>query len=157
MIKIICRFETNNQSVIEVNPSDQLNTLLKKLKIKDNYSKFVYNGMTYSIESKMTFEEIGIESEDIIFIMKNLYPITRDSKSIKLSCSLGTNNIKVVEVYPSDYIYVLLEKLDLKDKHLKFIFKGCSYSIASIMKFEEIGILSDCRIYIYNQAISGCF
>ena len=153
MVKIICIFETNNQSVIEVNPSDQLNTLLKKLEIKDNYSKFVYNGMTYSIESKMTFGEIGIVSGDTIFIKKNLYPIAGDSKSIKLSCKLGTNNIKVVEVYPSDHIYVLLKKLDLKDKNSKFTFKGCTYSISSIMTFEEIGILSDCRIFIFNQFI----
>ena len=74
---------------------------------------------------------------------------------VKLRCKLGTNNIKVVEVDPSDPLYVLLQKLKISDKHSKFLFKGVSYSMGSIQTFGEIGITSDERIIILSQAIAG--
>ena len=56
-------------------------------------------------------------------------------------CKLGTN-VKMVEVYTDDSIFVLKQKLNL-DKERKFVFKGISYSINSVFTFEEIGIEKD--------------
>ena len=74
---------------------------------------------------------------------------------MKITCKLGTNRTKVVEVSPNDPLYILLEKLQITDKNTKFIFNGATYSICSIFTFKEIGINSDSRISINNQAISG--
>ena len=56
-------------------------------------------------------------------------------------CKLGTN-VKMVEVYTDDSIFVLKQKLNL-DKERKLVFKGISYSINSVFTFEEIGIEKD--------------
>lgn len=74
---------------------------------------------------------------------------------VKLRCKLGTNNIKVVEVDPSDPLYVLLQKLKISDKHSKFLFKGVPYSMGSIQTFEEIGLTFDTGINITSPAIAG--
>ena len=74
---------------------------------------------------------------------------------IKLICKLGTGNTITVSVDTSSPIYVLLDKLKIKDKKTKFIFNGNTYSIACILTFEEIGLTKDCRIFFNNQAISG--
>ena len=73
---------------------------------------------------------------------------------IKLRCKLGTN-IQIVEVQPRDKLYILLEKLSITDKNTKFLFKGQSYNMASILTFQEIGLIHDESIFIYNQGISG--
>ena len=74
---------------------------------------------------------------------------------MKLTCKLGTNNIRVVEVKPSDPLYVLLNKLKITDKSTKFIFKGITHSMSSIATFQEIGLTFDTRITVNNQGISG--
>jgi hypothetical protein len=74
---------------------------------------------------------------------------------IKLTCKLGTRNIKIVSVDTSSPIYVLFEKLKISDKNAKFIFNGSTYCIGSAFTFEEIGLNKDYRIIISNQAISG--
>lgn len=74
---------------------------------------------------------------------------------MKLTCKLGTHNIRVVEVKPSDPLYVLLNKLKLTDKGTKFIFKGITHSMSSIETFQEIGLTYDTRITVNNQGISG--
>ena len=38
---------------------------------------------------------------------------------MKISCKLGKGNIKIVEVSPDDPLYVLFEKLNIKDKGTK--------------------------------------
>ena len=70
---------------------------------------------------------------------------------------MGTKNIKVVEVQPSDPLYVLLQKLKITDKKTKFIYKGITYSMGSIETFSEIGLTTDERINVSNQAIAGKF
>ena len=74
---------------------------------------------------------------------------------MRITCKLGTRNIKVVEVSLDDPLLVLLKKLNIGDKKTKFIFKGVTYSMSSCFTFKEIGITEDCRIFINNQAISG--
>jgi len=68
---------------------------------------------------------------------------------------MGTKNIKVVEVQPDDYLYILLKKLNISDKNTKFIFNGVTYSMGSIQTFREIGLTRDARIAVNNQAIAG--
>ena len=74
---------------------------------------------------------------------------------MRLTCKLGTKNIKVVEVQPNEEIHVLLNKLNISDKRTKFIFNGITYSMASILTFAEIGLTCDARIALNNQAIAG--
>ena len=75
-------------------------------------------------------------------------------KKFKLVCKLGTN-VKMVEVYTDDSIFVLKQKLNL-DKERKFVFKGISYSINSVFTFEEIGIKEDnIKINFVTQARAG--
>lgn len=74
---------------------------------------------------------------------------------MRLTCKLGTKNIKVVEVQPHEALYILLNKLGISDKDTKFIFKGKTYSMGSIKTFAEIGLTSDSKIFVYNQGIPG--
>lgn len=74
---------------------------------------------------------------------------------MKLTCKMGTKNTRVVQVEPNDNLYVLLQKLNISDKNTKFIFNGTTYCMGCIMTFQEIGLISDARIAINNQAIAG--
>ncbi len=74
---------------------------------------------------------------------------------MKLTCKLGTNNTRVVEVQPYEELHILLKKLNISDKNTKFIFNGITYSMGSIQTFQEIGLTYDARIAINNQAIAG--
>ena len=72
-----------------------------------------------------------------------------------LICKMGSESPKRVEVNISDPIYILLDKLNICDKKAKFVFESQTYSLASCLTFEEIGITKDTLIFIMNQAISG--
>lgn len=74
---------------------------------------------------------------------------------MRLTCKMGSRNVKVVEVQANDAIFTLLCKLNISDKNTKFIFNGITYSMGSIQSFKEIGLTSDARITINNQAIAG--
>ena len=74
---------------------------------------------------------------------------------MRLTCYLGTEGIKVIEVQPNEALYVLLKKLNISDKNTKFTFKGITYSMASIQTFAEIGLTCDARIAVNRQAIAG--
>lgn len=74
---------------------------------------------------------------------------------MKLTCKMGTNNIRVVLAQPNENLYVLLQRLNISDKNTKFIFNGTTYSMGSILTFQEIGLTSDARIAVNNQAIAG--
>ena len=41
---------------------------------------------------------------------------------MKITFKLSKGNIKVVEVSPSDPLYILLDKLNITDKATKFVF-----------------------------------
>jgi len=74
---------------------------------------------------------------------------------MRLTCKLGTKNIRVIEVQITDALYILLGKLNITAKSTKFIFKGMAYSMGSIQTFQEIGLTNDARITVNNQAIAG--
>ena len=74
---------------------------------------------------------------------------------VKLICKLGVGDKKVVEVNPSDPLYIPFQKLKISDKQFKFLFNGKAYSMASIQTFEEIGLTFNTRIDFLNKAVSG--
>ena len=74
---------------------------------------------------------------------------------MKLHCKFGTKNVKIIEVNEDDYIFVLIEKLNLKDRKSKFIFNAETFGVALALTFKEIGLTSDSHINIINQAIAG--
>ena len=74
---------------------------------------------------------------------------------MRLTCKMGSRNVKVVEVQANDALFTLLSKLNISDKNTKFIFNGITYSMGSIQTFKEIGLMNDERITINNQAIAG--
>ena len=59
-MKLNCKFGTKQIKIVEVSPKDQVNVLFAKLKIYDKRSKFVYNGISESLASILTFEELNI-------------------------------------------------------------------------------------------------
>ena len=60
-MKLTCKLGSMTK-IVEVNPSDQLNVLIQKLNLHDKNTKFIYKGITYSIGSIQTFDEIGLTS-----------------------------------------------------------------------------------------------
>ena len=74
---------------------------------------------------------------------------------MKLKCKIGASTIKVINVDPSDNLFILLYKLKISDKNTKFVFNGTTYSMGSILTFEEIGLTYDARIAVNTQAIAG--
>jgi hypothetical protein len=62
-------FLGNIIKIIEIVDNDPLSILKQKLDIKDNYIKFIFKGMSYSISSNSKFKDIGItENTILIFI-----------------------------------------------------------------------------------------
>lgn len=59
-MKIICKLGFTNIKEVEVQPYEQLNVLMTRLNITDNKTKFIYNGITYRIDSNLTFQDIDI-------------------------------------------------------------------------------------------------
>ena len=54
---------------IEIVDNEPLSILKQKLDIKDNYIKFIFKGITYSISSNSKFKDIGItENTKLTFI-----------------------------------------------------------------------------------------
>ena len=74
---------------------------------------------------------------------------------MKITCKLGTNTTKQVEVNASDTLSVLLQKLNISDKQTKFVYNSQTYGIYSLFTFQEIGMNDGARIFINNQGISG--
>ena len=60
---------------------------------------------------------------------------------MRLTCKMGSRNVKVVEVQSTDALYVLLNKLNISDKNTKFIFNGITYSMGSIQTFQTTMLL----------------
>ena len=53
-------FLGNIIKIIEIVDNEPLSILKQKLDIKDNYIKFIFKGITYSISSNSKFKDIGI-------------------------------------------------------------------------------------------------
>ena len=77
-------------------------------------------------------------------------------KPIRLTCKLGSRQVRAVSVYSKDPICVLMNKLNLTDKGLKFVFNGVTYSVNDhFQTFEEIGLDDNMRIFFVHQALAG--
>ena len=69
-MKILLTFFLGNIiKIIEIVDNEPLSILKQKLDIKDNYIKFIFRGITYSISSNSKFKDIGItENTKLTFI-----------------------------------------------------------------------------------------
>ncbi len=74
---------------------------------------------------------------------------------MKLLCNLGPFGERVVEVKKSDPLKIFLDLFPIKDKTLKFIFDGQTYSVNTNTTFEEIGLNYDTNLFFICQAISA--
>lgn len=68
MVKLTCNLGNNTIQIIEVQKTDPLNILKEKLDIQNNNTKFIYNGITYSINCNLNFKDIGLTSDSYIFL-----------------------------------------------------------------------------------------
>ena len=67
-MRIHCKMATGNTKlVINVEPSEKLKVLLDRLSIKDKKTKFIYNGELYSVSQDLTFEEIGMVDNSLVY------------------------------------------------------------------------------------------
>jgi hypothetical protein len=64
MVYFIKNYQINKE--VEVNPDDPFHILMNKLGITDKNTKFLYNGIAYSIGSIQTFREIGLINDSRI-------------------------------------------------------------------------------------------
>ena len=130
----------NNLNVVGIHKSG-----IKK--DKTNYGTFI----------GIILEELEKENIEINEIDKiNKLPAGGGGISINLYCKMGMNNTKIIQVETGNYLYILFRKLNIKDtKRPIFIFKGLSYKLYSEFTFEQIGLTSDSKIIIMNQAFAG--
>ena len=69
-MKILLTFFLGNIiKIIEIVDNEPLSILKQKLNLKNNYIKFIFKGITYSISSNSKFKDIGItENTKLTFI-----------------------------------------------------------------------------------------
>ena len=70
---------------------------------------------------------------------------------MKIKFRYNSDLIKEVEVKSNDNINILLNKLDLNDRNIQFIFNGNIYSTSSNEKFCDIGITNDTEVAVINR------
>lgn len=68
-MKLTCKLGAYGEEIVEVKKTDTLSILMNLLNLKDKNSKFIYNRMTYTIYSNQTFEDIGLTSDTILYII----------------------------------------------------------------------------------------
>ena len=69
MKTLLTFFLGNIIKIIEIVDNEPLSILKQNLDIKDNYIKFIFKGITYSISSNSKFKDIGItENTKLTFI-----------------------------------------------------------------------------------------
>lgn len=68
MIKLTCNLGNDIIQIIEVKVTEPLTILKEKLDIQNDNTKFIYNGMTYSINCNLNFKDIGLTSDSYIFL-----------------------------------------------------------------------------------------
>ena len=66
-MRIHCKMATSNTKLVNVEPSEKLKVLLDRLNIKDKKTKFIYDGETYSVSQDLTFEEIGMVDNSLVY------------------------------------------------------------------------------------------
>ena len=73
---------------------------------------------------------------------------------MKIKFRFNSDLIKEVEVNPNDNINILLNKLDINDRNIKFLFHGKIFSTNSNEKFSDIGITNDTEVAVINQFLN---
>lgn len=68
MIKLTCNLGNDIIQIVEVKVTEPLTILKEKLDIQNDNTKFIYNGMTYSINCNLNFKDIGLVSDSYIFL-----------------------------------------------------------------------------------------
>ncbi len=68
MPKLTCNLGNDNIQVIEVNVTDPLNILKEKLDITNSNTKFIFNGVTYMLDSNLNFKDIKLISDAYIVL-----------------------------------------------------------------------------------------
>ena len=56
---------------------------------------------------------------------------------MRILCELETGGDRFIEVSPNDYLYVLLDKLNIIDKKTKFMYDSKIYDMASFETFKK--------------------
>ena len=74
---------------------------------------------------------------------------------MQLTCKYGRNQKKVVTVYATDELRVLLDKISGLHKESFFLFNAKQWSLASIFTFKEVGITCDAHINIVTPSRAG--
>ena len=67
-ISLTCKTRARNPKIVNVDTKQQVGVLASLLGITDIKTKFICNGETYTIFGSYTFEQIGITSNQIIYI-----------------------------------------------------------------------------------------
>lgn len=67
MVKLICKLGTEDTQIIEVKITDPLYILKEKLDIHNKNTKFIFNKVTYMVDSNLNFKDIGLTSDSLIF------------------------------------------------------------------------------------------
>ena len=68
-IKLMCKLGSQKTKMVEVFTGNPINVFKQKLNILDEATKFCFKGITYSINSNLTFEEIGLKEDTKIFFI----------------------------------------------------------------------------------------
>lgn len=71
-----------------------------------------------------------------------------------LTCKVGTNRVRSVNVNPDDQIFTLMDKLGITDKKTVLIHKGSPFQLCTFMTFREAGITYDTTVYISVPALA---
>ena len=68
MVRLTCKQSTTDIQIIDVQVTDPLSILKEKLDISDDRTKFIFNGVTYMVSCNLTFKDIGLTSDTIIYL-----------------------------------------------------------------------------------------
>lgn len=68
MIQLTCKIGTSDIRIVEVEITEPLSVLKERLNIYDKKTKFIFKGVTYMIDTNLTFKDIGLTSNSSIFI-----------------------------------------------------------------------------------------
>lgn len=72
-ISLTCKTRARNPKIVNVDTKQQVSVLASLLGITDIKTKFICNGETYAIYGSYTFEQIGITSNQIIYVNNQAY------------------------------------------------------------------------------------
>ena len=110
-----------------------------RLKFKD---QFIYN--------RKLLCEYNLKNGDTIDLI--------EPKSTKINLKIMDRKgfkIAIVNVYPEDQIFILVDLLNIKEKSAKFSFDAVLYSIWSSRTFKEVEITEDSTLVLTDGRIIG--